>query len=285
MSSSDATAPARASVPGSDCHGAPPAEPCTLAVVIPAYNEAATIYDVVTRTLRHVESVIVVDDGSDDGTSAALDGLPVAALRNSSRLGKAASLRRGIAHALAAGASAVITLDGDGQHAPEDIPRFVKTHLSGPARIVIGTRLHEHRRIPPLRYFGNRVANFWISWAAGCVFDDSQSGFRLYPATVLRALQVTSTRSLAFVFESEVLIDAARAGVQSVAVPIAAIYRPDARASHFRPVRDVVLIARMVAWKIVSRAFNRRRRVRGLQRSHPVLPMSRADVQEGAEHV
>ena len=227
-----------------------------VAVVIPAYNEAATLREVVTRALPHADQVIVVDDGSVDGTSGVLHGLPVTVLRNASNLGKGASLRKGMERALLDGASAVMTLDADGQHEPEDIPRLVAAHLSDPNSIVIGARLHDKAKIPRERYLANRFANFLIAWAAGYQLADSQSGFRLYPAKVLSAIDVVHDKSPGFVFESAVLIDAARAGIGSVAVGIPAIYREGARHSHFRPVMDILLIGRMLTWKLFSRGLN-----------------------------
>jgi glycosyltransferase involved in cell wall biosynthesis len=237
------------------------------ALVIPALNEVRAIRDVVSRALSHVRRVIVVDDGSHDGTAAALHALPVMILRNPHRLGKAESLRRGMAVALQNGASAVITLDGDGQHAPEEIPRLIAAHRRSEGSIVIGARLHDSRTIPRSRYFANRFANFWIAWAAGYPLQDSQSGFRLYPAAVLRALNVVKNRSRSFVFESEILIDAARAGVKSVSVAIPAVYGANGRRSHFRPVLDILLITRMVAWKLISRGLYLQGLVASLQRS------------------
>ena len=239
------------------------APPVTIAVVIPAFNEAPTIRDIVTRALREVERIIVVDDGSDDGTGAALQGLPVTVLRNATNLGKAASLRRGMVCALEEGASAVVTLDADGQHEPEDIPRLAAAHVRNPQAIIVGARLHEKSRIPRARYFANRFANFWIAWAAGYPISDTQSGFRLYPAMLLAAIDVRNDRSPGFVFESAVLINAARVGVTSEAVGIAAIYHKGLRRSYFRPVVDVLLITRMVAWKLLGRGFD----IPGLLRS------------------
>jgi glycosyltransferase involved in cell wall biosynthesis len=226
-----------------------------IAVVIPAYNEAATIRDVASRALQQGVPVIVVDDGSTDGTSAALVGLDVIRLRHEINQGKAASLWRGMQHALALGVETVVTLDGDGQHRPEDIPRLLETAARFPGQIIIGSRMHERAAFPQSRYCANRIANFWISWAAGYRIEDSQSGFRLYPATLLRTARVPHDTVHGFVFESEILIEAARAGIYSRTVPIAAIYHQAARASHFHAVRDIARITRMVAWKLLSRGL------------------------------
>jgi glycosyltransferase involved in cell wall biosynthesis len=223
-------------------------------VVIPAYNEAATIRDLVERALRVCAHVIVVDDGSNDDTARMLDGLAVRLLRNERNLGKAASLWRGALEALTLGADAIVTLDGDGQHAPEDIPRLIAAAEQNPGNIVIGARLADRSAIPKLRYFGNRVAVFWLSWACGQRLDDSQSGFRVYPAELFRKLRISHDRQHGFVFESEILIEAARHGHRCVTVPIAAVYRTGGRASYFRQ-RDTLRIIRMVAWKLLSRGL------------------------------
>lgn len=227
------------------------------AIVIPAYNEAATIRDLAERALLHGKAVIVVDDGSRDGTARALEGLAVQLLRNEENQGKAAALWRGAQAALANGVDAVITLDGDGQHVPEDIPRLIAVAQQNLGSIVIGARLADRHAIPKLRYFANRAAVFALSWACGQRLDDSQSGFRIYPAELFRKLVTPHDRPHSFVFESEVLIEAARLGHRCVMVPIAAIYRPGARASHFRHL-DTLRIARMVAWKLLLRGFNLR---------------------------
>ena len=224
------------------------------AVVIPAYNEAATIRGLAERALTICKWVIVVDDGSIDATSAALEGLAVQRLRNDRNLGKAASLWRGAQAALALGVDLVVTMDGDGQHAPEDIPRLLAAAQQNPDSIVIGARLADRSAIPKLRLFANRAAVFWLSWACGQRLDDSQSGFRAYPAGLFAKVAISHDRQHSFVFESEILIEAARHGHRCVMVPIAAVYRPDARASHFRHL-DTLRIVRMVAWKLLSRGF------------------------------
>lgn len=224
-------------------------------VLIPAYNEAATIRDVAERALAGGFPVVVVDDGSTDATVDALAGLPVTLLRNGANQGKAASLWRGIQHALAGSTEGVVTLDGDGQHHPEDILRLVAAAEQHTGAIIIGSRMRETAAFPRRRLFANQFANFWISWACGYRVEDSQSGFRFYPASLLRRVHPAHDREHSFVFESEILIEAARLGVRSVPVAVAAVYRAGARASHFRAVRDIARITRMVAWKLFSRGM------------------------------
>jgi glycosyltransferase involved in cell wall biosynthesis len=233
------------------------------AIVIPAYNEARTIRDVAERALGQSPLVIVVDDGSTDGTVAALEGLPVVVLRNVGNRGKAASLRNGADEAIRRGAGAILTLDGDGQHAPEDVPLLVAVHAAVPGRMVIGSRLHAREEIPPARYWANRFANFWISWAAGHAIADSQSGFRIYPAALFAQASVNYDEAHSFVFESEILIEAARLGVYATCVPISVRYGAHARPSHFRPVVDIARIVRMVAWRLLARGLY----LQGLYRS------------------
>ncbi|HVC12753.1 MAG TPA: glycosyltransferase family 2 protein [Burkholderiales bacterium] len=240
-----------------------------LAAVIPAYNERATIRAIVERTRRQVERVIVVDDGSRDGTARSLEGLPVSVVRNERNCGKALSLVRGIEEAFRLGADAVVTLDGDGQHPPEDIPRLLAAHRLEPRAIVIGTRLHEARNIPRARYLANRCANFWIAWAAGQRIEDSQSGFRLYPLLTWRELLARCDDVTGFVFESEILIEAGRCGVPLLGIPIPAIYPTRARRSHFRPVADIARIGRMVSWKLLSRGLYLPGLLRSLRDSRP----------------
>jgi len=225
------------------------------AIVIPAYNETLTIVDVVTRALQQTQKVIVVDDGSTDDTLRKLDGLGAQVIPHSQNMGKAQSLWDGMQAALSLGVDAVITLDGDGQHCPEDIPRFLESAKANPQNIIIGARLADKSEIPAKRYYANKVANFWIAWAAGYPITDSQSGFRLYPSALLRQLIISTARDKSFVFESEVIIKAAQLGFKSNALKIAAIYNENARPSHFRSVMDIVLITRMVAWSLFTRGM------------------------------
>jgi glycosyltransferase involved in cell wall biosynthesis len=224
-------------------------------VVIPAYNESATVRDVAVRALRYCPNVIVVDDGSTDGTREALTGLGITLLINEKNRGKADSLWRAFQEALAHGASAVITLDADGQHAPEEIPAFMAAMARDPEAFLIGARHGEHRKRARWRFVANRVADFWISWAAGLPIEDSQSGFRLYPARLLRTLTVKHGRKESFVFESEVLIEAGRRGARFRAIAITVAPRTGSRRSHFRPVSDIARITAMVGMKLLVRGL------------------------------
>ncbi|HRN77119.1 glycosyltransferase family 2 protein [Ottowia sp.] len=220
-------------------------------IAIPAYQEAATIRSVAEAALAICHNVVVVDDGSTDGTVLALDGLPLALLSHAQNRGKAASLRTAFAHALTQGAAGLITLDGDGQHDPLDAPLLLAAWRRQPDRILIGSRLHDRSQFPLARWRANRFACFWISWAAGHPIADSQSGFRLYPAPVMQIAQGSGVRSSRFTFESEILIEAARCGHRTLAVAIPGRYPTNARASHFRPVWDITKIVIMVAGRLL----------------------------------
>jgi len=199
--------------------------------------------------------VIVVDDGSTDETSASLAGVPVTLIRHERNLGKAASLWDGMQAALAAGADVIVTMDGDGQHGVDDVPRLLRALAAHPRTLAIGARVRCHGPMPKSRRFANRFADFWISWAAGHRVLDSQSGQRAYPAALLRALDLPHDPSRGFTFESEVVIEAARHGHSTVAVPIDAIYLHAGRPSHFRLWRDTGRIAGMIAGRLIRSGF------------------------------
>ena len=227
----------------------PPLTADRIAVVIPALNEALRIREVVEGALRHCPNVIVVDDGSDDGTADAIADLPITLIRHARRMGKGAGLRDGFAEALRQGHAAVLTMDGDGQHRAEDIPRLIATGNRYPGWVVIGARLRKRANQPPHRRAANAFGDWGIAWGTGYQVADSQSGQRLYPAKVCQ-LACSGIPGEDFVFEAQVLMSAAQElGARCVSVPIEARYNqvhgaPRFRPSHFRPLRDL--------WRITS---------------------------------
>jgi glycosyltransferase involved in cell wall biosynthesis len=234
-----------------------------ISVIIPTYNEKKTIKHIVENVLKHVKHVVVVDDCSTDSTINELSDFEITLLQNNENLGKAGTLWRGIDHAIRQGFEKIITMDADGQHMPDDIPRFIETSYDYPRRIVVGMRFQSSVGIPKARYNANKFANFWVAWASGMPLKDSQCGFRLYPAELFSQVKIKTKKGRGFVFESEVLIEAGRNGYKVVSIPIDAIYSDDARASHFRPVLDIAKITIMVAGKLLSRGLY----LKGLYRS------------------
>jgi glycosyltransferase involved in cell wall biosynthesis len=230
------------------------------AVVIPAYNESKTILTLVQQILQQQPtSVIVVNDASTDTTARLVASLPVRLINNPENRGKAGSLWAGFEHAMTEQSDVVITMDGDAQHKASDLPRFIQSYHDNISKkeksIIIGSRKRNPESQPFARYFANRFANFWISWAAGYRISDSQSGFRLYPVELLKKMQHLK-QSQGFLFESEILIDAAKAGYYSNKVDIEAVYPKDRRPSHFKPYADIKKITQMVATKLYNDKFN-----------------------------
>lgn len=217
-------------------------------VVIPALNEELAIRDVVVQALTHCAQVIVVDDGSSDRTGEVIADLAIERIRHDKPLGKARALQDGFRRAMLLHCDGALTMDGDGQHDAADLRRLLAAAVQYPNHIVIGARLRSRDNAPGKNRFGNQQADFWVSWACGRPVVDSQSGQRYYPRAVMDlALQLPND---GFVFESEILIEAARRGIYTVSVPIEARYADDRRASHFRPLRDVMRITRMIAWRL-----------------------------------
>jgi glycosyltransferase involved in cell wall biosynthesis len=222
-----------------------------IAVVIPALNEERSIRAVVSAALAECPNVVVVDDGSTDATLACLDGLPITLIRHATPRGKGEGLRDGFRSALASGFDAVISMDGDGQHAAADIPRLLAAARAWPESIVVGARLRHRERQPRLRRLANEFGDWGISIACVRRVLDTQSGQRYYPRAALELADAISPDG--FVFEADILIESSRRGTRVVAVPIESRYAGEFRRSHFRPVRDLVRITRHVVWKVLRR--------------------------------
>ena len=229
-----------------------------IALVIPAFNEASTIRGLAQKARAMTPNVIIVNDGSSDDTAAQLHDIDVQLINLPANQGKAAALICGFQAVLQDDrVEGVVTLDGDGQHRIEDLQMIVDAGQSMPDTIIIGSRLWDTEKFPKARLRANKFANFWISWAAGYRIDDSQSGFRYYPASLLRNVDLHALAGRGFVFESEILILAARKGVHANSVRIPALYNAQTfRPSHFQQVADIAKIVRMVSWKLISRGMN-----------------------------
>lgn len=208
-----------------------------ICVVIPTYNNEGTIADVVCRTLSIVHDVIVVSDGSTDGTLEilrAIEGITVVAYDQNA--GKGTAIKRGFRKALEMGFAYAITLDADGQHFPEDILVLLQANLRHPGALVVGQRkgLDKAQRSAGSK-FANAFANFWFAVQTGRRLKDTQTGFRLYPLKKLVLSPFTSR----YETELELLVFAAWHGVEIVSTSVNVFYpKPEERVSHFRPALD-----------------------------------------------
>ena len=242
-------------------------------IAIPAYNEERTIRELSQAALALCPRVMVIDDGSTDATAGQVRDLPITLLQHPVNLGKGASLMSAFRHALANDAVCVITLDGDGQHEPRDLPRLLSAWREHEDRVVIGSRLHDRSQFPRSRYRANRIACFWISWAAGHPIADSQSGLRVYPSAVMQIAVSGLVQGGRFTFESEVLIEAADHGHLTLARAVPGRYPMNARPSHFRPVSDIAKIVVMVGFRLLKKGMS----PRGLWRSLQPSPVSSSE--------
>ncbi|MBI4635919.1 MAG: glycosyltransferase family 2 protein [Candidatus Rokubacteria bacterium] len=220
----------------------------TALIVIPAFNESATIGRVVAAARAHAP-VLVVDDGSDDASAAVARMAGAEVIVHPRRLGKGDALRSGISAARDRGASVVVTLDADGQHDPDDVPRLLAAARGCRGALVIGDRLGRDDALPPDRLNAVRVAGFFVSWVIGCRLRDTQSGFRAYPLVLLDDVRV---RRGGFVFETEVLIGAGARGWAFREIPVTSLPCA-ARPSRFRPVWDGLAIGRYLAVEVLRR--------------------------------
>ncbi|HYE90433.1 MAG TPA: glycosyltransferase family 2 protein [Terriglobales bacterium] len=214
-------------------------------VVIPAFDEAGTVGGIVAAARAHAP-VLVVDDGSTDGTAAAARAAGAEVVTHAERRGKGAALAT--AFAAVRGARRIVTLDADGQHDPADVPRLLAASAESPRAIVIGARV-DGGALPRDRALAIHVAGFWLGWVTGAHVTDTQSGFRVYPAALLDEVPLRGGR---FVFETAVLVDALRRGWTVREVPIGVVPFA-ARASRFHPLTDGLAIARYLAGGAVAR--------------------------------
>jgi glycosyltransferase involved in cell wall biosynthesis len=206
--------------------------------LIPTYNNARTVADIVRRTLAVCTDVIVVNDGSTDNTLEMLDNVKCEVISYSRNRGKGYALRRGLEAARAAGFDYAVTIDSDRQHSPEEIPQLIKAIGTEPT-LVVGSRNLQADGMPAGNTFANRFSNFWFRLQTGLRLPDTQTGFRVYPLHNLPCLKLLTYR---YESELELLVFSAWRGVNIVPVPVSVSYPAD-RVSHFRPFYDFFRIS------------------------------------------
>ena len=218
-------------------------------VVIPAFDAAKTVGELVQRIKPQGLSVVVIDDGSHDQTASIASehgALVISHLRNQ---GKGSALRTGFEYALRSRYDGVITLDGDGQHDPAEIPRLVREGEIQHAGIVVGNRMRNGSSMPRVRRWTNTVMSAIVSLVVRQRIPDSQCGFRFIRKEVLEAVPLRAKR---FEIETELLLHAARQRWKIISVPVTSIYQ-NHHQSYIRPVRDAIrffgLVLRYLIWR------------------------------------
>lgn len=213
--------------------------------VIPAFREERFIADVVRRTRAFIPDVLVIDDGSPDATAARAReaGAQVEEVRPNA--GKGNALRRGFAAAVRGGYDGAVQLDGDGQHAPEDLPPMIEA--AGSADVVVGARRRSGTPMPWLRRQVNASCSAAVSLLSGARLRDVHSGYRLIRRRVLETVRCTTGT---FDFEIEYLVRAARAGFRIRDVPVRTIYGEEV--SHIDPWKDTLKFFRVIGYHAVG---------------------------------
>ncbi len=214
-------------------------------IVIPAHNEARTIGDLVKAIIELNYDVIVIDDGSVDDTALLAKTHGAQVISTHKKSGKGNALRLGFAQGLAQNYDAVITLDGDGQHAVSDIANFLECYKKSHADIVNGDRMHNPFGMPWVR----RITNGFMSWMISVVcrqqITDTQCGFRLITTKVLKSVELKCND---FEIETEILIKASKKNFRIVSTPIRTIYRNEV--SKINPIRDTLRFIRYISQEI-----------------------------------
>ncbi len=215
-----------------------------VAALIPCYFEERFIQDVAARVRKELDTVLVVDDGSTDDTEKNARASGVEVIRHPVNQGKGAAIKTGLRTLMAReGIAYVLILDGDGQHAPEEIPRFLAAAHATSAPMFVGNRMSDVETMPFVRKLTNRLMSWQISSVCGQSVPDSQCGFRMIERELLPAMVAIETTK--FDYETEMLVVASRTGAKIGAVPISTIYGDEKSKIH--PVRDTIRFYRMMA--------------------------------------
>jgi len=222
--------------------------------VIPVYNNSTTVKDVALGCSCILKNVLVVDDGSTDAdVTSLLSGLDVVVLKHDKNMGKGRAILTAAEYIGSHGGTYMITIDGDGQHKPDDINKFLPLIKEDDTCLIIGSRNFNTENVPGKSRFGRRFANFWLWIETGVYIDDCQSGFRAYPVKYLMQMKFRGSH---YDFEAEVLAKAVWAGLCLATVPIEVYYsKPEERVSSFRPILDNMRLTHSHGMLVARRLF------------------------------
>ena len=204
-------------------------------VIIPVHNEANTIGPLVTSLKRKNLDVVVIDDGSTDSSGLIAERQGARIFSNEGKQGKGYSLKEGFQHALSENYEGTIAMDGDGQHNPDDIEQFLNLAQKFPVSVINGNRMHDHARMPWVRYLTNRFMSLLISLTCRQYIPDTQCGFRYISCKILKEIHLASND---FEIETEILMKAAKKGFRIYSVPVKTIYRNEK--SKISPLKDTL---------------------------------------------
>ncbi|HLT34046.1 MAG TPA: DUF2062 domain-containing protein [Aquaticitalea sp.] len=226
-------------------------------IVLPTYNNQKTLQRILDGVLIFTDDVIVINDGSTDGTLSILEQYPyLTVLHQQKNTGKGHALKKGFKHAVSLGFEYAITLDTDGQHFPSDIPNFIMALEASENKniLMIGDRNMNEADVLARSAKGNRVSTYWMKAATGLKLNDSQSGFRLYPIKQMNHIRFMAATKK-FEFEIEAIVKSYWAGINIVHVPIQVLYDMKERVSHFRPFMDIARMVILYIWFLLVRLF------------------------------
>jgi len=212
-----------------------------ICVIIPTFNESKNIAGLIKKIRQLGLEIIIIDDGSQDNTPEIAGNNGAFVLCNKENEGKGASLIKGFNYALGKGFDAVITMDGDGQHLPEEIPYFIRTAQYSNGSIFIGNRMSKIKNMPYLRIITNKFMSWLISLVSGQNIPDTQCGFRLIKREVLEKISLKTAK---FETESEIIIKASRLGFKIESIPIKTIYAGEK--SQINPLVDTLRFIKFI---------------------------------------
>ncbi|MBQ6872304.1 MAG: DUF2062 domain-containing protein [Bacteroidales bacterium] len=213
-----------------------------ICVLIPTYNNAATVGKVIEESKLYCKDIFVVNDGSTDNTTAVLESIEgINVISYMPNRGKGHALQCGLNKARKCGFDYCITLDADGQHYPSEIPKFIEAIGKTPGSLIIGARNLNAENMPGKNTFANKFSNFWFKVETWQTLHDTQSGFRLYPLKEIEEIKLFTGM---YEFELEIIVKAAWRGIKVMNIPIKVYYPPAGeRVSHFKPLRDFTRIS------------------------------------------